>query len=224
MKVLVTGSAGFIGSHLCALLHEDGQKVIGLDIKNGNDVVTCNLPAYDDVDKVFHLAAQTDARSSDVMNDARDNILSAIRIMQRYGKKVVFSSSSAVNYPNSPYGISKLACEHYAKLFGCGVVRFCNIYGDGGRSFRDLYKNKPVVYANLPGTQVRTYAPVEDACISLLTCKPGKLNILVGEDLTVNEIIHKHYSKKEVHWFPAKKFDVIEGRQIYPFELVKNPI
>ena len=33
-KILVTGSAGFIGFHLCRRLLKDGWKVVGLDIIN----------------------------------------------------------------------------------------------------------------------------------------------------------------------------------------------
>ena len=40
-KVLVTGSAGFIGFHLCKRLLERGEKVIGLD--NLNDYYDVNL-------------------------------------------------------------------------------------------------------------------------------------------------------------------------------------
>jgi nucleoside-diphosphate-sugar epimerase len=212
MKALVTGSEGFIGTHLCRILREDGHEVIGFDLKNGNDVVDCALPG--DVDRVFHLAAQTDARSVDALRDARNNIMSAVRVMQLYKEKVTFSSSSAVNYVGSPYSISKLACEHYAKLFGCGIVRFCNIHGPGSKSFIDLYQCKEYVNAYLPGTQLRTYAHVEAACEELLLCKAGKLRILGGENLTVKDVIEIYYPGKKVHWFAPKKYDVIEGRQV----------
>lgn len=215
MKALVTGSEGFIGKYLCEILKEDGHEVIELDSKNGigQDVVFCNLP--DDVDKVFHLAAQTDARLGDAFIDARNNVLASVRVMQYYGDKVTFSSSCAVNYPNTPYGISKLACEYYAKLFGCGIVRFCNIHGPGGHGFIDLYRDKSFVNANLPGTQIRTYATVDAACNELLVCKPGELRILSGEDLTVKQVIELYYPNKEVFWFAPSKHDVIEGRQVY---------
>lgn len=213
MKVLVTGSDGFIGKHLTKMLQAEGYEVVGLDIKTGNDVVFCALPS--DVGRVFHLAAQTDARTNDGLGDARDNILSAVRIMHAYGDKVVYPSSSAVNYLTTPYAISKKAGEMYAKLYGCGVVRFCNIYGAGGRSFIDRYQHEPVVKANLPGTQIRTYAHVAKACRALIECKPGELNILEGRDYTVRQIVEEIYPGKTVYWNPSSEFDVIEGRQVY---------
>lgn len=213
MKVLVTGSDGFIGRHLCRILRDDGHEVVGLDLKSGEDVVTCVLPYG--IDRVFHLAAQTDARCKDALEDARQNVMAAVRVMQRYGKKVTYSSSSAVNYLTTPYAISKLAGEHYAKLFGCGIVRFCNVYGDGGRSFVDRYKSEKVVQANLPGDQIRTYAHVEEACHALLVCKPGQLNILKGFNLTVRQICDEIYKDKIINWRNPDALDVIEGRQVY---------
>ncbi|MEI6245671.1 MAG: NAD-dependent epimerase/dehydratase family protein, partial [Acidobacteriota bacterium] len=89
MKALVTGSAGFIGSHLSAALLARGATVVGLDcftdyygrdIKEGNLAPLLKTPGYsfvedalqtsdlatilDDVTHVFHLAAQAGVRKS----------------------------------------------------------------------------------------------------------------------------------------------------------------
>ena len=47
MKCLVTGAAGFIGSHLCERLLQDGHSVVGLD---------CFIPYYSRIVKTANLA------------------------------------------------------------------------------------------------------------------------------------------------------------------------
>src|SRR5260370_2858476 len=47
MKCLVTGAAGFIGSHLCERLLQDGHRVVGLD---------CFIPYYPAAVKATNLA------------------------------------------------------------------------------------------------------------------------------------------------------------------------
>lgn len=89
MKALVTGAAGFIGSHLSASLLDTGATVVGLDaftdyyaraVKEGNvaplqsrggfrlvegDLKTVDLdPLLDGVTHIFHLAAQAGVRKS----------------------------------------------------------------------------------------------------------------------------------------------------------------
>src|SRR5262245_5516040 len=105
-------------------------------------------------DGVFHLSAQPGVRSfGDVFPVyLRNNVLVTQRVFEaavRDRVKVVFSSSSSVYgaaeryptpedtppHPLSPYGITKLACEHladaYARAFGldCVVLRYFNAFG-----------------------------------------------------------------------------------------------
>ncbi len=105
-------------------------------------------------DGVFHLAGQPGVRSfGDVFPlYLRRNVLASQRVFEaaaRDGVRVVFASSSSVYgaaerfptpeetrpQPASPYGITKLACEHlaaaYAREFGldCVVLRYFNAFG-----------------------------------------------------------------------------------------------
>lgn len=118
MRVLVTGGAGFIGSHLCSRLVGEGFRVLVID-----DLSTGfrhNLPpdvplvqrdvcdSLDDVfhdfrpDTVFHLAAQVSVPRS-LQSPARDlavNVSGTVNVVEAAGRadtrKVVMVSSSAV--------------------------------------------------------------------------------------------------------------------------------
>ena len=126
MKVLVTGAAGFIGSHACDRLLHQGHEVWGVDdlstgrLANLRDAdgspsfrfheldvvgdafahVLCDVQP----DVVVHLAAQMDVRKSvaDPLADSRVNVLGTVRVLdavQRAGKaRVVFASSGGTVY------------------------------------------------------------------------------------------------------------------------------
>ena len=61
MKILLTGSEGFIGQHLKSFLKYKHQ-LICLDKKTGNDLLNCDLDY--DVDLVIHLAGLSGVRQS----------------------------------------------------------------------------------------------------------------------------------------------------------------
>lgn len=171
MRYVVTGAAGFIGSHLAEALQAAGHEVLGVDCftdyydpalkeenARGLDVRRLDL-AEDELDLsgcdgVFHLAGQPGVRSfGDVFPlYVRRNVLASQRVFEAAataGVRVVFASSSSIygdaeRYPTpedtpprpvSPYGITKLTCEHlaraYAGSFGLDavVLRYFNAYG-----------------------------------------------------------------------------------------------
>lgn len=63
MNVLVTGSAGFLGRHACAMFEAQGHQVTGVDIRTGTD---CRY-VYDSAqryDTVAHFAAIVGGRAT----------------------------------------------------------------------------------------------------------------------------------------------------------------
>lgn len=95
--ILVTGSEGFIGSHLCYVLDTLGYNVLEVDKKTGPDL-TKGCKNFPDVDVVVHLAAFNGTkyfyqRPYDVI---RDNVMSTQYLLDRYAGKVerfIFSGS-----------------------------------------------------------------------------------------------------------------------------------
>ena len=119
MKTLVTGGAGFIGSHIVDRLIAEGHQVVVLDDLSSGVLENINPQARfvrmsiladeimelferEHIDTVFHLAAQTLVQSSlhrpDL--DARVNVLGTLQVLEacrRTGvNRIVFASSAAV--------------------------------------------------------------------------------------------------------------------------------
>lgn len=152
MRVLVTGGAGFIGSHIAALLIERGHEVVVLDdlstgtranVPGGATLIAWGLHHLEQVgafDAICHQAAQPSLRRSidDPIHDATVNILGTINVLQAaktHGSHVVFASTSAVYnphggvfdedspiMPNLPYGIAKAAAENYIRASGVSAT------------------------------------------------------------------------------------------------------
>jgi nucleoside-diphosphate-sugar epimerase len=118
MRYVVTGAAGFIGSHLTEALLAQGHDVVAVDCftdyydpalkednSSGFDVSRLDLAdeelALDGFDGVFHLAGQPGVRASftDFAAYARRNLIATQRVFEsaaRSGTRVVFASSSSV--------------------------------------------------------------------------------------------------------------------------------
>jgi UDP-glucuronate 4-epimerase len=241
MRYVVTGAAGFIGSHLAEALLARDHEIVAVDcftdyydvaLKEENaaalDVVQLDL-AQDEldlegVDGVFHLAGQPGTRSfgPSFAEYLRRNTLATQRLFETAvaaGVKVVYASSSSVygdaeRYPtpeetpprpNSPYGITKLACEHlaaaYERSFGLEAVglRYFTVYGPRqrpdmafARVVEALAHGRPFeIYGD--GTQSRSFtyvADVVEATILALQAPAGALyNVGGGEEASLRDAI-----------------------------------
>ena len=176
-------------------------------------------------DGVFHLAGQPGVRSfGDVFPlYVRHNVLATQRVLEAAagaGVRVVFASSSSIygeaeRYPTpeetpprpvSPYGITKLTCEHlvraYARSFGLDgvVLRYFNAYGPRQRPDMAFPRVVGALAGGRPftlygdGEQSRSFTYVLDVVEANVLAMEGAasgsvLNVGGGEEATMNEAI-----------------------------------
>ena len=131
MKIIITGGAGFIGSHITEILSEDYSDITILDnfstgrrqnvekFKNKIKIVECDISKpgdwqneLDNADWIFHLAALADIVPS-IQNPEsyfKSNVLGTFNLIQacknKKIKKLVYAASSSCygipkNYPTS---------------------------------------------------------------------------------------------------------------------------
>ena len=137
MKVAITGSRGFIGSHLKTRLENDGHEVIEWDLRQ--EPPQC-IKDFDpqDCNYVVHLAAYADVRKSLQEPDLywKNNVENTTRIQKicHYNNiPLLYASSSCIhNWWLSPYGTSKKVNEETAFDKQVGL-RFTTVYGNGAR-------------------------------------------------------------------------------------------
>ena len=164
MKILMTGSEGFIGSNL----RNTDYHFHCLDIKSGKDIMTCELP---DVDVVIHLAGLSGVRDS--LDRPPDywinNVIATQRIFDRYkDKRILYASSSTAYEPwKNPYAMSKYSMEQIAPKNSVGM-RFTTVYGPGARETmlipRILRNDVPYINVN----HKRDFIHVDDVISSIL--------------------------------------------------------
>jgi nucleoside-diphosphate-sugar epimerase len=225
-EALVAGGHDVVGVDCFTDYYDVGEKernADGLDVRR-RDLANEPLELAG-VDGVFHLAGQPAVRS---FGEAfplyvRRNVLATHQVFEACaaaGVRVVFSSSSSVygdaeSYPTSedaeprplsPYGVTKLACEHlahaYAQSFSLDVVvlRYFTVYGPRQRPdmfFRRVCERlldggEFEIFGS--GEQSRSFTYVADvvdaSCAAMERAPSGTTyNVGGGEEATMLEAI-----------------------------------
>jgi UDP-glucuronate 4-epimerase len=189
--ILITGNQGFIGSNLEQYLVDKNYVVTGLDIKSGNDILTCDLPRCD---LVIHLAGVGGVRESlaDPAKYWRNNVEGTRRILEHYyDKRVLVASSSSQYEPHlNPYAASKHVIEsipHDNAVF----MRFHTVYGPTPRSgmFFDKLINCTLDHVT---DHSRDFVHVDDVCsaveIIMNSNFIGPVDIGTGQPIKISHI------------------------------------
>lgn len=166
MKILVTGGAGFLGSHVADALSNTGYEVTVFDIqdsqylRNDQKMIKGDIMDQELVNRVvsehhvvYHFAgiADIDECSYQPVETVKYNILGTTHILDACRKsnikRFIFASSAYV-YSNAGYfyRVSKQACEslieNYSILFGLKYtcLRYGSLYGNRADEKNSIYR------------------------------------------------------------------------------------
>jgi UDP-glucose 4-epimerase len=216
-----SGSQKNLGSHI----GKSNFRLIKGDVRNK----TVTRKALENVDAVFHLAAIVNVdfsvKNPLLVNEV--NVKGTLNLLEGClklkVKQFIYVSSCAVygepeylpideshpTKPLSPYGVSKLAAEHYCQVF-CRIyglrtviLRYFNVYGPRQRKepysgvilqFMEHLKQKkiPVIFGD--GTQTRDFVYVDDvvdATLNVLNCEKcagDVINVGSGRETSIKEL------------------------------------
>ena len=200
MRAVVTGGAGFIGSHVAEALAARGDEVHVLDnlstgrrehVPAGVRLHVGDIREDADLDLVFdearpelcfHLAAQADVGTSvaEPVYDAEVNVLGTLRVLEaarRYEAQVVFSSTGGAIYGECDGPATEDAPRQAAGLEGGVVAIFLERMAAG---------EPTTIYGD--GSQTRDFVHVGDVVRAVLAAAGhdgGVFNIGTGVELPV---------------------------------------
>lgn len=192
MKALVTGSSGFIGSHLVRQLRLLGHDVVEADLKLGTDLSRPSEAQscyYAKPEIIFHLASSCSTPGSierplETFNDTVRTAVNVLDVARRLKVPVILTSSVKARDGETPYGAAKCMVEiwarEYRRLYGVPLVinRPGTVYGPGQEGsdesgwiawFTKARAEGIEVVINGDGNQVRDLLHVSDYVRLMIT-------------------------------------------------------
>jgi len=201
-RALVTGGAGFVGSHLVDRLLTDGHTVCVVDdLSTGSasnvspdaefqrvDISDAS-PLRDAVARfkpqvVFHVAAQIDVQRSirEPDFDARVNVLGGLNVLRAAvasgARRIIYSSSAAVYGPPPPTRVAVSETDPTRPMSEYGASKLAFEHYLSAYAARGLIEYAALRYANVYGPRQRSDG--EAGVVSIFTRQ-----MLAGEPVTI---------------------------------------
>ena len=155
MRIGVTGSSGFLGSHLTKALRQYTDAEITVLQRNSSE----NFPTINelgsfvhDLNLIYHIAGVNRGTNEEILRgniEATFNLVEAIKKSKKPSPRIIFTSSSQVykplaqsgklineshkTEPATLFGVTKKTAEDLIRLSGFEhvILRIANIYGPG---------------------------------------------------------------------------------------------
>jgi nucleoside-diphosphate-sugar epimerase len=207
MKVIITGSRGYVGENLMEIIPDAEGFDIFDGYSNPYDALSIRH-LFEDVkpDIVYHLEAVSGISACE--NDPRraiyNNVISTLNITEnaaKFGVKVVFASSEACDNPVNLYGQTKLIGERLILKANGVVCRISNIWGGFGylekkdtvvaRLMRDKFEDRGA------DDEIRDFIHVDEVCKMLIRASlmpSGMYRINTGTKISIRSL--KEMSKQ----------------------------
>lgn len=268
MRALITGDKGFVGPYLRDHLETLGIDVVGFDVKVSSlqdirDYESVRLAIEQaDPDFVYHLAAQAyvPESTSDIDRGVNVNIIGTLNLLQAmrhtgcHARVLVAGTSEEYGYhtndevsesvicePNTPYGVTKMAAGHlarvYGRLYGIPVVRTRAVNHTGAGHTANyavpgFAKKVALVEAGIERElwhgnldAYRSYLDVRDvveAYERLIHQEPGVYNIVSDRRLTMGSIL-EYLCQRTSKEIPRRQDPALyrRGEDAYPLFVTK---
>jgi UDP-glucose 4-epimerase len=205
MRILVTGSEGFLGVVLCKMLKRNGHEVVPFDLLNGQNILDKKQlsSALSNCQACIHLAAIADLYEAEdapektyQINVEATNVL--LDLAEEKKIRLLFASTvcaygnngNPINQEDSPlaptevYAASKVMAEALfrERLEKHAILRLATFYGPGMRSslatsvFLKAIIHGQEVNIHGDGQQTRCYTHVEDIASGILAVLEADAN------------------------------------------------
>ena len=222
MKIVITGTNGFIGKNLLNEL-KDQHDILEInedifEIEDWYNEIYYKLNRFDP-EVIFHVGACSDTLETDVNYMMIRNFEFTRRISewcQLLNKKFIYSSSAAnygtnEEYPSNLYGWSKYTAEQYVVKCGGVALRYFNVYGplEGHKG-----KMSSVAYQMLEKQK-------EGQEIKLFPKKPQRDFVYVKDVIKANLFAMENYEENRGQWYEVGSGDARTFEDV--LEILKIP-
>jgi UDP-glucose 4-epimerase len=209
VRAIVTGGAGFIGSHVVDALLARGDEVAVIDslARGKEETVAAGAELHvrdireplDDVfdavrpEAVYHLAAQVDVRVSveRPVDDADVNVLGTVRILEaarRHRAQVVFASTGGAIYGECEVAADEDAALEPLSPYGTGKLAAEEYL----RSYNRLYGTRHIAlrYGNVYGPRQDPHGEAGVVAIFLGALARGEQARIFGDGLQSRDYVY----------------------------------